>query len=493
MRWNALTGWLGLFLGLGAGCATEEAGRPGAACGPDGPACRQGLYCLEGACAEGVLVASRMGLAAPEIDLLFVVDNSGSMTGEQVQLARSFASLREVLDARFGAGRFQVGVITPGMESEACPSCTDIITASCLNETGEGGRLQDRVGRLVSWDDPWAEFSFEAAPACRVVDSSNAACFYDPEGGGLVGSGTALVGVQGCGYERGLAAVRAALSAPLASSANAGFLRRDAVLAVVVVTDEEDCGEVGDVTENLAGLGGSVCYAAARGEAPDGSRADPSGKPYGLTPVSAYYDFLMGLKAHRAGMVKFAAVVGVTDPAAPGATLIRYESAAPGAAPLPACQAVGCQDASCRAYPGTRYIELAELFGLGEHGFVDTICQEDFGQTLALVGRLASCPREVWLPEPLQAPDLLLVAVDGQALPRYSCADSAGLRACDPAQPAAACGQAACLESWSYRAPEAAPLAMSRGGEVRLSEHVNPCAVDGREVRLEVFRPTPAF
>ena len=47
-------------------------------------------------------------------------------------------------------------------------------------------------------------------------------------------------GANGSADEKGLAAAQAALSEPLVSGFNAGFLREDAALAAIVVTDEDD-------------------------------------------------------------------------------------------------------------------------------------------------------------------------------------------------------------------------------------------------------------
>ena len=47
-------------------------------------------------------------------------------------------------------------------------------------------------------------------------------------------------GSAGSGSERGFDAVQAALSEPLASTDNAGFLREEAALAVIVLSDEDD-------------------------------------------------------------------------------------------------------------------------------------------------------------------------------------------------------------------------------------------------------------
>ncbi|HSA22034.1 MAG TPA: winged helix-turn-helix domain-containing protein, partial [Myxococcota bacterium] len=173
---------------------------------------------------------------ATDIDILFVIDNSGSMVGEQVQLANSFSILTDTLDETFGEGKYQIAVITTGMESEGCPPCDAVIDQSCMNETGENGRFQSRRGRIV---DPLAnppEFAFDPPdPACRIVTSANKTCFYDS----ATQSGIALVGTNGCGYEKGLEPIRVALS-DLAGTTSAGFLRDNATLAIFVISGEEE-------------------------------------------------------------------------------------------------------------------------------------------------------------------------------------------------------------------------------------------------------------
>ncbi|HOX45077.1 MAG TPA: hypothetical protein PK668_15865 [Myxococcota bacterium] len=484
-------GWLallGLCLVGPGGCASE--GGAGEACRGGSSPCDQGLFCQGDLCQRGDLLGDRSVLKTEEIDLLFVIDNSGSMVGEQIQLAESFGNLTAILDDRFGVGKYQVGVITTGMESPGCPPCDQMITQSCTNPSGENGRLQDRRGRISdSTTDP-PTFLFEPPePSCRVVDSGDQTCFYDPAGGGLYGSGTAFVGTNGCGYEKGLEPIRVALS-DLANTVNEGFLREDATLAVVVVSDEDDCGAVGDVTEGVSGIGGRVCYYAARGEGPDGSTEDPQAhRPYALTPVQEYHDFLMGLKGNRQGMVKFVAVVGVTDPDDPSATEIEYTFTAPNADVLPACITPGCTGPSCQAFPGTRYIELAELFGLGEDGLVGTICQDDFSSLMALIGESVSCPSTYALGTPVASPAGLVVAVDGRALPRYSCAAAEALTACSGPEDTS-CGAAACAETWQYLAPTGE--AWAPGGYVAFAAHADPCrSRPAGAFKVSVFQPAP--
>ncbi len=344
-----------------------------------------------------------------QVDLLFIIDNSGSMVGEQVQLAESFADFVDVL-ADAGVD-FRLGVITTGMESEGCGACTVDTPYSCVNESGESGRLQQRLGHLDSYSNDVAEFSFEEDEACRIVGPDNLDCFY----GAASQAGVALVGVNGCGYERGLAAMRAALD-PQGPHAefNAGFVRPTARLAVVALSDEDDCGEVGDISENIAGAGGRLCYYAARGEGPAGTTSHPfdlDQKVYALTPVSSYADFLRDLK-YSVGLVTFSAIVGVSDPDDPAATRIEYmDDADPSSDIVSVCSEVGCEGRYCNAYPGTRYIELALETG----GMVDSICSGDFSQSLTRLvrtstGYLSSLPLSR---EPSSA-DAIVVQVNGE-------------------------------------------------------------------------------
>ena len=438
-------------------------------------------------------------------DILFVVDNSGSMAGEQIAIADSFSEFTDKLEESFGDD-YHIAVITTGMESEGCRPCPDLDPEyPCINITGETGRFQYLLGRnLGTVIEP--DFMFTEAPECRVMDSANVwDCFYDDQ----TKSGVIFVGVMGCGYERGLAPVKAALSPTMVNSAaNSGFLREDAVLVVVVISDEEDCGEVGDISENIPGAGGNLCYYAEKGVSPDGLTQDPTGRPYALTPVSEYYDFLLSLKGGQEDMVKFAAIVGVADPENPLATEISYVDQSEGAAINYACQVPDCVGqcdpdsvdyqgciTACHAYPSTRYIALAEMFGLEEgedkFGFVDTICQDDFSQTLKDLGDFVGCPRVFNLTEKILDPGLANILVDGEPVPRYSCDGSTPeqIESCD--QPGADCAAGECVETWVYEPPSDPPAENATGGRIRFAEHYNPCSlITEGEIEIELVYAT---
>jgi hypothetical protein len=438
------------------------------------------------------------------VDILFVVDNSRSMVGEQTAIAASFSAFTDKLEESFGDD-YHIAVVTTGMYSPGCQDCPDNKEVfSCITETGETGRFQDRLGHNQGTiQDP--DFVFSTDRDCRVMDGSNLErCFYDAD----AEQGVILVGTRGCGYEKGLAPVRAALSADLLGSWNSGFLRQDAILVVVVVTDEEDCGEVGDINEDIVGFYGNYCYYAAKGVAPDGALVDELGKPFELTPVRDYYDFLMDLKDGREGLVKFAAIVGVEDADEPQATQIEYASQAANSQASYACQVPDCvqhcdpasadYDAcitACHAYPGTRYIALAEMFGLEEgedkFGFVDTICQADFSETLEKLGDFVGCPRVFNLTEKILDPGLANILVDGEPVPRYSCDGSSPERIeiCDPTANDCAAGE--CVETWVYEPPSDPPAENAPGGRIRFAGHYDPCSlISEGEIEIELVYAT---
>jgi len=455
--------------------------------------CGDDQACFEGACHTALYKG--MFHVSPSVDVVFVVDNSGSMAGEQEQLGRSFQAFAQVLESKFG-DTFHVAVITVGMESQACPACDAIITKSCTNETGENGRFQDRKGH-ITWTAGTPVFDFVEDDNCRVITNSNSDCFYDI----AQERGTALVGVNGCGYERGLAPLRYALDS-LKGNYNAGFLRDEATLAVIVISDEDDCGEVGDVYE-LTTDGGNICYFAAKGVGPKPGNPtytpmtyhpdDPDQRPYQLTPVKEYYDFLVNeVKGGRKGMVKFAAIVGVTDPANPSATTIEYTWDGVRRWEVnDACTTPGCTGDYCFAEPGTRYIKLAQMFG--ENGFVASICQNDFTNTMEKLGICVHCPETYKLVTTPQDPALMVVAINGQEIPRYTCSIQGQLELCAGPNDTS-CAQGACTETWTICTPaDQRPICAGRDytgapdGLIVFADHYQPCQVVKGDLEISAF------
>ncbi len=215
---------------------------------------------------------------------------------------------------------------------------------------------------------------------------------------------------------------------------------------------------------------------------------DPAASPYRLTPVDVYYDFLMGLKNHRAGMVKFAAIVGTRDTGDLDTTTIEYTNDSdPNSRIESVCQTPGCTGDHCEAWPGTRYIRLAQKFGIGKQGFVDTICQTDFSATMEALGEFVYCPRIFNLSHEVLDPGLANIQLNDVAVPRYSCSESGSeIQECENT----ADTSCTCVETWSYHPPTGAPEAP--GGTITFADHYDPCErVTEGKIRIELVYFTP--
>ena len=131
------------------------------------------------------------------VDILFIVDNSGSMLDDQDTLAENFASFL----AAAGSGATS--------DFHLAVTSTDVVTAGALK-----GALRGPPQVLTP-----------STPSLESVFADHV-----------------RIGAEGAPIELGLEAMRLALSEPLVSGANAGFLRTDAALSIVVVSDEDDSG-----------------------------------------------------------------------------------------------------------------------------------------------------------------------------------------------------------------------------------------------------------
>ncbi|MBN2493037.1 MAG: hypothetical protein JXR96_00495 [Deltaproteobacteria bacterium] len=168
-------------------------------------------------------------VSVPQVDVLWVVDNSDSMVEEQRALAANFGEFYRYLEST-GAD-YHIGV-----------------TSTDVYSPGHMGRLLGEIP-IITPDTPDSKEVF--------ADNVN-------------------VGVGGTGNEQGLAAALMALTEPMITGTNAGFLRDDAFLFIIFVSDEDDCS-TGEVTyylrrfEQLKGIGndGMVTTAAVVGDVPE--------------------------------------------------------------------------------------------------------------------------------------------------------------------------------------------------------------------------------
>lgn len=221
------------------------------------------------------------------LDVLWVVDNSGSMDEELDQVRTNFESFIEEF---VGLGLdYHLAVITTDMDQPQF-----------------SGRIQGGVITNAS-SDPAAEF-------LAATDQ----------------------GSTGSGSERGMDSVKAALSEPLTSGDNAGFLRADAALATIILSDEDDDSNIDEGT---------------------------------------FTSWFQGLKADPT-MVSFNAIVG--DPTSSTNWL------------------GGCSDWSgldmLQADAGDRYVDVADRTG----GIWRSICYQDYNETLSHVSLTSAGMVTTW-------------------------------------------------------------------------------------------------
>jgi len=164
--------------------------------------------------------------AQNKVDILFMVDNSPSMDAMQSELKARFGDFFKVFQDLAAKGTFadlHIGVVT----SDYGAGRGDMAGGCDPSPGGQRGILQASNGGCAGPSGKrYIEYRFgENGATGNVTD--------------LVGAFTCMasVGSKGCGFEHQLESVYAALHNTVE---NAGFLRDDALLVIVFVTNEDD-------------------------------------------------------------------------------------------------------------------------------------------------------------------------------------------------------------------------------------------------------------
>jgi hypothetical protein len=177
-------------------------------------------------------VASIKAIPNRDIDLLFVVDDSGSMAGSQSNLAASFPRMIDVLSTlEGGLPNLHIGVVTSDMGTSALAGAP----APPVGTVGVGGGCDGagRNGALMAFDPSLTVTFISDIGLPDGTRERN----YQGELRDVFAANATGVGINGCGFEQHLLAMQASLGNP----ANAGFFRPEANLAVVIIADEDDC------------------------------------------------------------------------------------------------------------------------------------------------------------------------------------------------------------------------------------------------------------
>jgi hypothetical protein len=164
-----------------------------------------------------------------QLDLLFVIDNSNSMKEEQDSLARNFGNFINVLRTLPGGlPDLHLAVVTSDLGNNGATQTIQNCVGSGQNGDFQTGGVQFTGGvRFLSDQrDP-------NQPATGTARIKNYAADLADTFATM-----ANVGVSGCGFEQHLGATRRAL---IGNQLNNGFLRKNALLAIVYIADEDDC------------------------------------------------------------------------------------------------------------------------------------------------------------------------------------------------------------------------------------------------------------
>ncbi len=247
-----------------------------------------------------------------DVDILFLIDDSLSMVEEQASLKANFGRFITVLESiQGGLPNIHISVVTPNLGTSAIDGTKAAPVGTCVNN-GEGGKMRRTMGGSAFLSD---------------ID--------DGHGGrtkNYTGTLTdafnllAAVGANGCGIEQHLEAVKRALDN---NPENAGFLRPNAFLAVIVVADEDDCslakstlfeGNTGDPTYGdrvnfKCTHEGIECDTPNTDLSVKGLRTDchPKYDSTILTQTDRYVEFLKKLKPDPRDVI-VAGILGDTGP-----------------------------------------------------------------------------------------------------------------------------------------------------------------------------------
>jgi hypothetical protein len=194
--------------------------------------------------------------AVRALDMLFVVDNSPSMEPKQKALAASFPALMTALQSLpTGLPDLHVGVISSDLgagQGEAGGNCNVVLGNQGIlwgnDPNVDPSTPNNKYATTKNISDIAGDLGCGMAEGARWIEnvqSSNGLERRKNYRGNLpdvFSCLTSAVGTAGCGYEHPLQALRVALNPQAGlNQQNVGFLRRNAYLAIVIVTDEDDC------------------------------------------------------------------------------------------------------------------------------------------------------------------------------------------------------------------------------------------------------------
>ena len=371
----------------------------------------------------GGATGTRPSEPSDEVDILFVIDNSGSMGEEQARLSESIASFTAPLQDAGMSVRLAVTTTDDGSywcegAGVRTPESGSFVLSSCRTRPGDfyidgADTVEEAICRPFCDEEvvvgagtpPWVEFGTSHNFEGNIDDVLRCAL---PQG------------ITGCGFESTLeSASKALLRAESTGAPESGFVREAAHLAIVFITDEADCsfnpghqlmvfGEEGVGNQVFWSLpdqpspSSAVCWNAgvdcdfsldqdqctAVDKNVDGGPATDADDA-AIYPVDRFRSQLESIResklAFGADVFTFG-IVGVPSDY-PEVGRIAYAEGPtnddPGSFQNRFGIGPGCTSQVAEAVPPVRIRELVENSAWGDNGQLYSICDSDFGPALA--------------------------------------------------------------------------------------------------------------
>ncbi|MDB4955381.1 MAG: hypothetical protein JWO36_2950 [Myxococcales bacterium] len=317
-----------------------------------------------------------------DVDILFVIDNSASTSDKQMVFAANFPKFVQALDA-FPTGRpnLHIGVVSTTVDIH-----TQGFGMNCPSPAPNDDGLLQTTPRVAGCAAPNGRF---------LSDIKNATNTRTTNYSGTLDSALSCIaqlGATGCGFEAPLEAMKKALDG--SRPENTGFLRDGAFLAVVILTDEDDCSVKDPAIFQLpaaqAGPGDFRCQPLFA------YRCDTAISP---SSAGSYANCHVRTDSYLQDPALYAQFLSAVKP--PGKTVVALIAGDPsttltmtGAITTPFTQQLALEP-SCMATingqpaigrPANRLQDFLTPFG--DHGLFRTVCQPDYSQALTDVGKL---------------------------------------------------------------------------------------------------------
>lgn len=318
--------------------------------------------------------------ARSKVDLLAVVDDSGSMAQEQELLRQALPRMTEALLSGDldGDGIQDVPAVESLHVAVASTGVSiDAVVPRCSADEDDGAFLNNGCGGepFVHWDGTSSVEYVHEAMSCRVALGTDGCGFEQPFEAALMGLTPSTSDVEFFG------------GTGIGDGVNAGFVRDNATLAVLLLTDEDDCSTSDQELFNPT----SSVYTS------DLNLRCSEYSDEAVFPVARYVDGLLALK-ERAGDIVFGAITGTpedSDGLSPAEVLADPRMDEVPDPESPSLLTPVCASENGVAFPGVRNVTLAQdLQGIGAHGVVGSICAGDLGPMMGRFGRAVGASLE---------------------------------------------------------------------------------------------------